>query len=726
MRAELLCPKESIGMEAATSNVHTSYGLGPRVPNMPHGPPRGAPQAREPPGEPRPEEHQQQGHKPLFYFQPSQAYLPLQGLQWPLPMALPVGYNPYYGGPPLGYGMPMMPHYQPNPYMEPPAFVLPHTHLHLTDYRRMLNPYYYQTMAYHARRYRYQHSAPAKEVTSCEVQTEPLAGLHLISNPGSGNTEPSGVPNVCGSEDTPGGPPNPPLQSDLTVQSNDKPFLDVGTPPNGFVIQTEEVTIECCTTPVGLQLHSCETAEVSNEFCMDDGPGIPEEQMDKACPDIVLVGTPGEIPKMEETKKNKDSFTGSNFSSKVEVKDQEDLQLALKSIQSQVVLQEEQMLSVEDTLVRSLDSSTPTEEHGTLHVAELPTDETPTGDTGLSMEDEMVCEAEVCYKMEESPYLEMKHKAEGLSHGLESSQKEDETQHRQDCQEQQDTSFESLPTYLPSSSWLADFDRVYIYSRMPPTPKKQNQTLNRTALEVPTRRRKLELEYREQPSVHKTKERYKPKGKMDRRSLSDHECCLTRTFENIFTLKNDRLCSRCLAKPGPSLKRKAVPFQQCNQSLMSTCDTCKSHTSKRLQRKGSVPDIRAPHRGLGTEGESSENGSCCAGLKRRPNGKKRPLGSKQNWDKNCSCEEAQPRQVEAWKRLCLCPHGNAMQELDENLPASPQDKWRHADKFYWAHRWETEKSWKTVTASPDCTRSPHLNKRNMSQSQGNQRKDTRC
>ncbi|XP_061661858.1 bucky ball-like isoform X2 [Syngnathoides biaculeatus] len=682
-------------MASTASNAHASYGLGPRVPT-----PRGAPHAREPPGEPRPDEPQQQGHKALFYFQPSQAYLPLQGLQWPLPVPLPVGYNPYYGGPPLGYGMPMMPHYQPNPFMEPPSFVVPHSHLHLTDYRRMLNPYYYQTMAYHARRYRYQHSVPAKEVTSCEVQTEPLAGLNLISNPASGNTEPSGVPHVCGGDNTPGGLPSPSLRSELTVQSNGERFLEVGTPPNGFVIQTEEVTIECCTTPVGLNLHSCETPEV------DDGPGVPEEQMAQICPDTLSVRTPNEIMKIEETKKNKGSFIGSIFSSKVEVKDQKDLQLTLKSIQSQVVLQEEQVWSIEGMLVPSLDSPSPAEEcDGKLNVVEVPIYETPTTDTSPSVEEEMVCEAVVCNKVEESPDLNMKHKAEGLlSQSLESSlQKEDETQPRQDLnyQEQQDTSFESLPTYLPSSSWLADFDRVCIYSRMPPTPKKRNQNLNRTVLEVPTRRRKLELEYKEQPSVRKPKERYKPKGKLDRRSLSDHECCPTRTFENIFPLKNDRLCSRCLAKPGPSFKRKAVPFQQCNQSLMSTCDACKSHTGKTLQRKGSVPDVRTPHRGLCTEGESSENGSCSGGFKRRPNGKKRPLGSKQNGERNWSCDEVQPRQLAACKRLRRCPHGNAMEELDENLPTSPEDKLRHPDKFYWAQRWQTDKSWKTVPTGPD-------------------------
>ncbi|XP_051910623.1 uncharacterized protein LOC127593307 isoform X1 [Hippocampus zosterae] len=713
-------------MEAESSNVHASYGLGLGGPKLPPGPAQGAPRACEPPDEARPEDPQQQSHqnhKPLFYFPPSQPYLPMQGLQWPLPMAVPVGYNPYYGYPPLGYGMPMIPHYQPNPYMETPTFIMPRSNLHLTDYRRMLNPYYYQAMAYRARRYRYQHSAPAKEVTSSEVQTEPLTSTRIASNPDSGNP---GVLNVCPGENTQSGPPGVPP---LLVQSDDKRTMEARTPPNGsFVIQTEELTIECCATPVGIQLlHSRENAEVSCGFPTDDGPGVPAEKTHQTCPDIILVESPGEtILKLEEESKNhQDAPMGSVVQDMTAMND---LQLASRSVQSQIE-QERPVWSIEDTLVPSTDSLTPTEESdGRLHLAEeAPPDEAQTGDTGPSVEDELVCEAEVCYSMEESP--EREHKAEShLSPGLGSSHQEDKTQPRQEphFQEHQDISFESLPTYLPSSSWRADFDRVYVSSRMPPAPKKQNQAMNRTDLEVPSRRRKLELDFRDQYSVRKPKERYKPKGKVDCQSLSDHECCLTRTFnENIFPLKTERLCTRCLAKAGPGHKRKAVPFQQCNQALMSTCDACKSHANKKHRRKGSVPDVGAPWRGRDTEAESSDNSSSRAGLKWRPDRWKRPLGSKQNWEKNYTCDETQPRQLVAWERRQQCPHG--IRELDENLPVSPQDKRRHADQLYWTRRWQTaEKSWKTVTANPEGTRSPHLNKHKMSHSQGTHRKDTRC
>ncbi|XP_077365530.1 uncharacterized protein LOC144009586 isoform X2 [Festucalex cinctus] len=668
MRADLLCTAQSFGMEANSSDGPSS---GPRGPNLP----RGTPQAREPPGEPRLEEQQQQqqqqqrpnppSHKPLFYFQHSQPFLPVQGLHWPLPVALPLGYNPYFGCPPLGYGMPMIPHYQPNPYMEPPTFVMPQTHHHLTDYRRILNPYYYRSVAYHARRYRYQHNVPAKEVTSSEVQTEPLAGANLDS----GNPEVLQV-----------------FSAPQPARDDNESTLDVESPPDeSFVIQTEELTVECREAPAGLELiESCQSAEVSHRFPADAEP----ERVRTACPDMLVVGTPGErVLDLEEQQDEK-------LSSQIvleEMTSEKDLQLGVQS-------------QVEDTL---LDSLTPTDDE------EVPTDEAPAGDADPSAEDE------ICYTLSESPELKSKEEAPP-SPCLGRSQREDESQHGRDAREHQDTSFESLPAYLPSSGWRADFERVhicsrhlyplchkdsYISNRVPPTPRKQNQSVSRAASEAPSRRRKLEAEYREHPSVRKPKEQYKPRSKMDQRSLSDHECFLSRNLnENVFALKSPRLCAACLAKSGPALKRKAVPFQQRNHTLASTCDDCKSHAGK-----ASLPDTWRPD----TDGESSDNGSW------RAAGRERLPGSK----RNRTCDEARrPRE-----RLPRCPHGNTIRELDENLPVSPQDKWRNAEQLYWTRRWQADKSRKTATANPDSTRSPHLKKHKMSQqSQGIYRQDARC
>ncbi|XP_071340714.1 bucky ball isoform X2 [Trachinotus anak] len=845
-------------MEAATSTLQHSYSLGPRGPNPAHGaqqtqgPPQPVP---GPSGAPRPEEQHQQHHKPFFYIQPSQPYVPMQSLQWPVPVPIPLPYNPYYGYTGLGYGMPVMPHYQPNQYMEPPGFVVPHTHLHLMDYRRMLNPQYYQTMAYHSRRFRYQHNGPAREMTSSHVQTEPLSAAQRTSTPGSSDTEASSGLSVCSSV-TPTVPTSQSLSPPLAVQQGDHSLelkdmvssATTRTPPNGsFVIQTEEVRIECCTTPVGLQLlHSHETAEVSHTYSQDtvrcgsilqgsvlqdDGLCLPADQSEqalKACPDILLVGSSSsseKISTLEESRDQMDPVTevsslGSQIAAHSDVEEtrsEKDLSLTSKNFHFKVVhmpfnpeyldelrKMESTVWSMEDTLIPSPESQiqngcTDLHDETLAAVAETPSavderEEAPTDEVvpmtempplvEEELEDmaptvdgpvvQMVSEANIYPMMDvavEAPMPKLTHTAQvDLAHNLlldNSPLKGDRNQHRGETnvQDHQDTSFESLPAYLPSTSWLADFDNVYYSCKMPPTPKKQRRPLSHCGLDVPTRRRKLDLEYKEQPSVRKPKERYKPKGKVDRRSLSDHECCLSRNFnENAFTpyaSKRDRLCSRCLAKyrictsaspgiDGRILKRKAAPFQQWNDALLPTCEACKSH-SKKLMRKSSSPDVRGLHHGHDTEGESSENSSCRRGPKwraaddpRKVTELKRPLASKQNLEKcpaamypklrekNCVCNEPQHQPV-ARERLRHCPHGNAIREMDENcaMPVSLQEKWRNVDQIYLTHRWQTEKSWKAAMPNSDVDSSKnearsHLNKHKKSQSQGTHRKDTRC
>ncbi|XP_059182665.1 uncharacterized protein buc2l [Centropristis striata] len=823
-------------MEAATSTFQQSFGLGPRGPNPPYG---GSQQAQGPPqpapgpsGAPRPEE--QHHHKPFFYIQPSQPCMPLQSMQWPVPVPMPVSYNPYYGYPGMGYSMPVMPHYQPNPYMEPPGFVLPHTHLHLMDYRRMLNPQYYQTMAYHSRRFRYQHNSQTREMTSSEVQTEPLsAAQQRTSTPGPSNLEaPVGL--AVHSSDNP-----PSQQLSPAVQQGDQslevmaPSSTTRTPQNGsFVIQTEEVRIECCTTPVGLQLlHAHETAGVSHRFSQDvvqcsssvlqgrvlqdEGPRPPADQSEQAihaCPDILLVGTPNnkseKIPAQEESRSRTEPVTVvSDVPAHVDVqetsaeKDPTSKNFRFKVVhlpfdakyldelwkmESTVWSMEETLIPSPEPLIRndetaagvvpSVDVLTARDEAQTEDVVPVievpPFEEDELEDVVPTMqevpEDEVLSEDDICPMIGDEAHLKVMTHTEDVSPApnlllLDNSPPmADRNQHR--VQDHQDTSFESLPAYLPSTSWLADFDNVYCCSKLPPTPKKLvRPPSSQRELEVPTRRRKLDLEYKEQPTVRKPKERYKPKGKVDRRSLSDHECCLNRNFsENAFVpyaSKRERLCSRCLAKSGictsagpgldgHTLKRKAAPFQTWND--LPTCEACKSHTINRVVRKGSGSDVR----GHDTEGESSENGSCRVGSKWRPaerprrlNDLKRPLASKQNVEKcpvvvypklrekNCACNEPQQQSV-ARERLRHCPHGNAIREMDENcaMPASLQDKWRIMDQIYLTHRWQTENSWKAMIPNPDSdgskngARSPRFNKHKKSQpqSQGTCRKDTRC
>lgn len=710
--------------------------------------------------------------------------------------------------------MPVMPNYQPNLYMEPPSFVVPHTHLHLMDYRRMLNPQYYQTMAYHSRRFRYQHNSQARETTSSEVQTEPLSASQRTSTPDRNNVKTSNGFSAHEGNNIPSVSTSQPLPSASAVQKGKHslelkdavPTSTTRTSPNGnFVIQTEEVRIECCTTPVGLQLlHSHETAEVSHSFSQDlvqcgsilqgrvlqdkvlSPPTDQPEQALQACPDILLLGTPSsgdKIPVLEESRKQTDPVTVTlNSRSQTaacrdvqETNGEKNLSVTSKNFHLKVVhlpfdpkyldelrRMESTVWSVEDTLIpspepliqngrtgsldetvvaevplsdtRTVKEETPTED--VIHIVEMPPltedeleDLVPTVD---GPGDEMLFEPEMCPTMdvpvaEETPVTELTHTAEvdnaPYMLALDNSPPEvDKSQLRREMnvQDHQDTSFESLPAYLPSTSWLADFDNVYYCSKLPPTPKKQSRPSSSQSLVVPSRRRKLDLEYKEQVAIRMPKERYKPKGKVDRQSLSDHECCLSRRFnENMFApsaFKRERLCTRCLAKRrictsaspglnGQTLKQKIVPFQQRNDALLHTCETCKTYSKKQLMRKGSSPDIRGHHHGHDTEGESSENSSCCTRAKWRAiNDLKRPLTSKQNLEtcpaavhpklkeKNCVCNEPQHQSV-ARHRLRHCPHGNAIREMDENcaLPLSFQTKSRNIDQIYLTHGWKKGK-----------------------------------
>lgn len=701
--------------------------------------------------------------------------------------------------------MPVMPQYQPNPYMEPPSFIVPHSHLHLMDYRRMLSPQYYQTMAYHTRRFRYQHNVQPRETTSCEVQTEPLVPPQRT--PGSSNTEASNSVQ-CSSI-----PTSVPLPPAVAVQRADRPvdLRSAGpsstsrSPPRGsFVIQTEEVRIECCTTPVGLQvLHAHETAELSHSFSQDlvqcssilQGhvlqeevlclPADPTEQSLQACPDILLVGTPSsgstgaeKISALEESGNLMDhmSVTSDVGSRMVAYSDVEEMRCEQnlsasrisKNVHFKVVnlpfdpkyldelrKMESIVWSAEETSIHALDTSIQNDHKETLPaIAEVPSADsllerkevppeelvslvemTPSAEETMEemvptlegSADEILSDVDICAVMDVAIIEEPPESEETSALNLPLLDNfppqvgADQPRQVMNDQDQQDTSFESLPAYLPSTSWLTDFENVYFSSKMPPTPKKQSKSLSSRGVAVTTRRRKLDLEYKEPPTVRKPKERYKSTSKADRRSLSDHECCLNRNFnDNALTLcgpKRERLCGRCLAKrrirtsnDGRNLKRKAVPFQPWNDTVLPTCDACKSHSKNTLMRKGSSLDIRSPHREHDTEGESSENSCCRTGSKwRRPpdpkklNDLKRPLTSKQNLEKhpvglhpkhrvkNCACNE--PPQPVAWERLCQCPHGNAIREMDENcaVPVSPQDKWSNVDQVHVTHRWQTGK-----------------------------------
>lgn len=659
--------------------------------------------------------------------------------------------------------------YQSYPYMEPPSFVVPQTHLHLMDYRRMLNPQYYQTMAYQSRRFRYQHNNQTREMTNSEVQTEPLSGTERTAIPSSTQLEaPSSFPVYSSS------PPRNQRISPAVAVQRDNPFAELKdamvpsptrAPTKGsFVIQTEEVRIECCATPAGLQLlHSQETTGVSHSFSqdlvqcsaaleghvMDNASSIPEDQSEqglRSCPDILLVGTPnsGEnVPPLEE------ESAGGVYSGEIQAAlDEKDASTTSKTLQREIQLpfdpkcldelrkMEAMVWSAEGSLLPSSESFIKNDYADSYH--EKLADETPTADVpqareeplaagnGVHASDRPPC---VASQAEKGVLLDPPGTVEELTASAEAAdepylllldnsppeEEDNEDRNESSLQDQRDSSFESLPAYLPSASRLADFESVRYRSRLPPCVQKQNRPLSRYGSDLPSRRRKADLECKGRAMVHLPTERYKAIGKVDRRSLSDHECCLgtNRYSKNSFPpygskvyLSNYRLCTRCLAKrrvctspgSGPdsrTLKRKAVPFRQRNEPSLPTCDACMRRSRKR--------PLRSCSPGRDSEGDSSENSCGRTGTKcrasdgiGRPDELKRPLASRQNLvphpagtfskprERNCVCTQL-PCQFVSQELLFRCPHGNTIQEMDENsaVPLTPQEKWKHVDPFYY-------------------------------------------
>lgn len=676
---------------------------------------------------------------------------------------------------------------------------MPYTHLHLMDYRRMLNPHYYQTMAVHARRFRYQHNTPAREMTSSEVQTEAVSGTPR-SNPSlpHGGEASSGLL-VCDNNDQVKAAESSTTQSlsvnkvqeDRRVDNQDLEHSSITRvgPKRSFVIQTEDVRMECCSTPTGLNiLHSLETLELAHTSqnmakCSSVHEGhalqeevlcLPTEQTEKslqACPDVLLVGTPpcsNKIPALGESKTNMEPMSassdmGSNLMVHKDAhvtRSKEDLNVgrSSKSVQFKVlhlplyIEYLEELRKIESTVGSMEDTCIPSSEwlikNGLM-------------ETALEVRKEVHMEG-MAPMMEVPPLLEelvveMEHMVEGPAVKIvplievpvtevvsmtdidptvevtvasrsplvditilteDVSQKRGEMNY----QDQQDTSFESLPAYLPSTSVLSDFGNMYYCSKVPQTLQEQHKAQSSHASEVPIGRSKLNLESKDL-YVKSKRERCKNRGKGDWRSLSDHECCTNRNLnENTFTPcgpKGKQICARCLAKhrirmsvsPGLDActsKGKGVPHQPREEAPLQTCEACKSHSKQRGMGKGSSPNVPRSYHDE-TEGETSEN-SCRTASKRKgledPRGvsdPKRPLTSKQHSEKcpiaqypklrekNCACETQ--RHPAAWEGPRWHPHGRAFRERDEENLTMPslQDKWKNIDPRCLAHRWQTGK-----------------------------------
>lgn len=135
----------------------------------------------------------------------------------------------------------LLPQFPPPSYVEAPGYILPHTQLHMVDYRRMMTPHTAPTMAYQARRFRYQQTMPAGRVmVSSEVQTELVGAGSQNDTSESGRSSGSGSAFSSPKPDGNNLPACP--TEDAVIPVPKKP---ASTSPAGILFQAEEVRIEC-------------------------------------------------------------------------------------------------------------------------------------------------------------------------------------------------------------------------------------------------------------------------------------------------------------------------------------------------------------------------------------------------------------------------------------------------------------------------------------------------
>ncbi|XP_012995218.2 uncharacterized protein LOC105030058 isoform X1 [Esox lucius] len=889
-------------MEGNVSTAHQAFGMGPCGPNPSpaHGPqpgqgPRnpghpgsyGAPHPEDQSSLPQPPHHhqnQQQPHhhiqhsRPFFYVQPSQLYPP-PSLTYPWPM--PVPYNPYCGYPGLGgYGMMMPNPFQPSTYVEHPGYVLAHSQLHLADYRRMTNPHYHashhpQAMAYHARRFRYQHSAThAREMINSEVQTDSLPGAVCSDSQLSKLTESSPISGVQTNSEF--GKSSSCAQPLSTVAAGEEVISksagcqDVVSPtPNPvnarstasqkgsflFQAEMEEVRIECCSTLTGLKIRKSQSQEtgelaaaatttttttttttqcVSHSMSGADGEvklrpqsslhpleqssnhreahgrslegeglrpclaEVQEEQCGQACPNLLQVGrspsaetspaivnmSPGQPgtsrPDMDHRLVVQTHGTdspqlarsdGQEVSMNMQyLEELRKMEVSLWSAESLAPYVPSSELMIRQGLM-SLHRQTlspvvevPLAEEGPV-VQEVPvTLQVPGAQEVLTPEEgfpkavqgpvveevltaevpmnEVVPTAEVIPMMEEplsaiySPNMDALTSPESSKRGAASDL------------DHQDT-FEVLPTYLPSASWLADLGNVYYYSKLPRSVEEQPQILRISPLKPlsPKVNTNLQQEPKDPCATLTTALGIKGEGcslrqKVDRKSYSDHECSANRTVnQNTLTpggQKRNRICARCLTttkcrakkrtdSPGsdvPVVKRQGVLIPPWEESVLAqTCAACKSLPRRQVMRKRSRSDAPGGYNEETSDGETSENSSFWArpGAPKLRGSKdlKRPLDSRSQSsmkshsekcpvalqsklrEKNCSCQVPHLRHgpmTATWEgqsRSRRHSHSNSIREQnEENLGVAVsvhlQDKCRNQDGLL-DRRYLTEK-----------------------------------
>ncbi|KAJ8393703.1 hypothetical protein AAFF_G00057560 [Aldrovandia affinis] len=291
------------------------------------------------------------------------------------------------------------------------------------------------------------------------------------------------------------------------------------------------------------------------------------------------------------------------------------------------------------------------------------------------------------------------------------------------------SSLDSLPPYLPSTSWLADFGNVYYYSKLPLNVQEQVTIVGAPADQLAVWKTPGKEQRGQRPTTAAAPHRRKEE-KRRRCRKTEGRGDLDRDGAPAPPDEARRNCGRCLTKrnvsAGPDLTTAATvkrhrathPSAASDPPKTLTCSACECGSVKPATRKRPVPGVPG-HRveGEEMEDEAVENRAHPTVTKQQQQGgepgmavdARKPASSKRHSEmcsvalcsklreQNCSCENPQRGPAREGQRRGLL--ADTTKEGNEiaapSIPAA--DKWKTAEQK--SH--QTEKLWRATVAISD-------------------------
>ncbi|XP_062377655.1 uncharacterized protein buc2l [Sardina pilchardus] len=787
-----------------------------QAPRHPAPGPYGAPHPHPHP-HPHPEDPHQRT-RPFFYVQPAQPYMPYQ---WPVP------YNPYCGFPGMGYPPMGFPPFPPSPYVDAPGYIMPHSQLHMVDYRRMMNPHMAPTVAYQARRFRYQHTTNPRVMISSEVQTDPTVGqgqspIRSTSNGGPTNCESGRGTCSTGTASTSTSPSSASSPEERTPERSEPVAMAMSQPPasstfvgsatprttviqDHILFQAEEVQIKCSGTVADLKIaHREETTKLVSDLnggslrcnagapCVSEGGAAQDpEELKKdiesmrgsapceeasaeepclaPCPDILLTAA--------SSGSSEPLSPAEGSAEKPDVPNTDAVNITLTDQAKTITADVDSSVVACGELNKDDYDLFPSSKNSQFKILHLPFD--------LQFGEVQHLETSVWSVESLMPYVP---NSEWLiQNGLMTPQKEPLSPLMEDpisptlatdvdsLQERQQTvaggepdphdsmtSLESLPPYLPSASWLADFGNVYLYHKMQPNVGQQLSLHGSASQDEPSQELKVG-QHVSQTSSGPPSRRREDCSRHKRRTgvasdVSDHECQAKSSHgQNLLSPphpphQGQCVCNQSFTKrggsspsPTPSMRRHKHPHPQRDAAKSPGFATCKCLPGRsKSSTKGSGSDVpgRLNEEDDTTEGEASENSlRSLTGSKRasearkaqhvRRHSEKCPVAQRPKLrEQNCSCDMPKCTHLFSGSR-----EGNGTNQQNDSAwrrgevdpVMSSVDRHRIAEQRGDMQKYQPERTWRRpLVYDPEPPKGFNNQKKPHSQSQGGHRKFTRC